>query len=160
MSQLYETDALAWAERQTELLRQVADGERLDELVDWENVIEEIAAVGRSELHAVEGLLVQAMVHLMKLCLHPASHAARHWRGEIVAFLGDARRSFSPSMRQRIDLGELFNEAKHRLHYTVSKDHGLLRVTVCPFALDDFLAQRHGPDDVPALVAKLDEAAR
>ena len=38
---LYERDALAWAERQADLLRRLAAGERLNEPVDRPNVIGE-----------------------------------------------------------------------------------------------------------------------
>ena len=57
---LYERDALAWSERQADLLRRLAAGERLNEAVDWPNVIEEVQDVGLSELRAVRSLLVQA----------------------------------------------------------------------------------------------------
>ena len=42
---LYERDILAWSERQAELLRRVANGERVND-VDWPHVVEEIADVG------------------------------------------------------------------------------------------------------------------
>ena len=38
---LYERDALAWSDRQAGLLRRIAAGERLNEAVDWANVIED-----------------------------------------------------------------------------------------------------------------------
>ena len=60
---LYERDALAWAERQADLLRRLAAGERLNEPVDWPNVIEEVQDVGLSELRACKRLLRQAWQH-------------------------------------------------------------------------------------------------
>ena len=42
MSNLYDTDILAWSERQADLLRRVAAGERANDQVDWGNVAEEI----------------------------------------------------------------------------------------------------------------------
>ena len=60
MSDLYDTDILIWSERQGELLRRLARGERVNDQVDWENVVEEVESVGRDQLHAVESLLVQA----------------------------------------------------------------------------------------------------
>src|SRR5580658_10166098 len=38
---LYEHDVLAWSERQAELLRRVARGERVTD-IDWDHVVEEI----------------------------------------------------------------------------------------------------------------------
>ena len=50
---LYWQDILVWSERQAELLRRVAGGERVND-VDWDHVIEEIEDVGSSELHSVQ----------------------------------------------------------------------------------------------------------
>ena len=44
MSDLYEDDILLWSEHQAEALRRRAANE-----IDWENVAEEIEAVGRSQ---------------------------------------------------------------------------------------------------------------
>jgi uncharacterized protein DUF29 len=64
MSELYDTDILSWSEHQARRLRRVATGERINDLVDWPNVIEEIESVGNEQLHAVESLLVQALRHI------------------------------------------------------------------------------------------------
>jgi hypothetical protein len=53
---LYERDILDWSERQADLLRRVAGGERVNH-VDWPHVIEEIADVGGSELNSVRSYL-------------------------------------------------------------------------------------------------------
>src|SRR5438270_13014652 len=44
----YDTDILTWSERQAALLRRIAAGERINDEVDWPNVVEEIESVGRS----------------------------------------------------------------------------------------------------------------
>ncbi len=36
------------------------------------------------------------------------SQACRHWAGEVIGFLADARHHFTPSMRQRIALDDLY----------------------------------------------------
>ncbi len=46
MSDLYGDDILLWSERQAALLRRMGAGERVNDLVDWENVAEEIESVG------------------------------------------------------------------------------------------------------------------
>ncbi len=150
---LYERDALAWSEQQAALLRRVAAGERLNEAVDWAHVIEEVADVGISELRACRSLLRQALVHLLKLHAEPGSQAAEHWRSEAAGFLTDARDAFSPSMRQKIDLADLYADALYRT--------GIGRVVagapeVCPFMLDDLLTVR---PDLAALVGRLGAGA-
>ena len=154
MSQtLYDRDILLWSERTADALRRVAVGERVNEAVDWPNVIEEIEAVGRSELHACGSLLRQAMVHLLKLALWPDSQAAAHWRGETVGFLADARRAFSPSMRQRLDVPGLYRDALRQLSAEAGNNEIFGRVSEkCPFEVDDLLG---GDSDVEALIGKL-----
>ncbi len=145
---LYERDALAWAEQQAALLRRVAMGERVNDAVDWTHVIEEVADVGLSELRACRSLLRQAMVHLLKLNAEPRSQAAAHWQGEVAGFLTDARDVFSPSMRQRIDLAELYADALYRSGF----GGGEAAPEACPFTLDDLLTVR---PNVAALAASL-----
>ena len=149
---LYQRDALAWAEQQAELLRRLAAGERLNASVDWPHVIEEVQDVGLSELRACRSLLRQALVHLLKLHAWPDSAAAAHWRGELAGFLADARDSFAPSMRQRIDLAALYAEALYRMQIG-AEDAGapLSSPEACPFNLDELLA-----GDVAGLACKLD----
>ena len=51
----YDADIVVWSEQQAALLRRRAAGEIVNETeMDWSNIAEEIEAVGRSELHAVE----------------------------------------------------------------------------------------------------------
>ena len=146
---LYELDALAWAEHQASLLQRIAAGETLNAAVDWWNVIAEVQDVGLSELRACKTLLRQAMVHLIKLHVRPDDPSAAHWRGEVVGFLADARQAFSPSMRRRIDLPTLYEDACDRV-----KVEGVgPALAGCPFDLDELLAGRS--TDLMALVAKL-----
>ena len=66
MGDLYDNDVVAWSERQADLLRRVAAGERINDLVDWPNVIEEVESVGQSQVDAVESLWTQAFLHDLK----------------------------------------------------------------------------------------------
>ena len=60
MSDLYDTDTASWCEQQAALLRRLAAGERVNDQVDWENVVEEIEDVGGHERDKVTEALVQA----------------------------------------------------------------------------------------------------
>ncbi len=148
---LYEHDALVWAEQQAELLRRMAAGELVNDAVDWAHVIEEVADVGLSELRACRSLLLQAMVHLLKLHARPGDQAAGHWREEAGTFLDDAEQRFSPSMRQRIDLDELYAKAVRRAQAAVDKAGHLPFPKTCPFTLGMLLG-----GDVVGLVAAVD----
>jgi len=139
--QLYDEDILVWAERQAELLRRLARGERVND-VDWEHVVEEIEDVGRSELHAAESYLSLMLVHLLKVRGWPETAARQHWRSEIVAFQQNLARRFAPSMRQRIDLARLYSEARDQLEGEVF-DGAEPRPwpETCPFTLDQLLTE-------------------
>jgi hypothetical protein len=143
---LYEHDILEWSERQADLLRRVANGERRND-VDWPNVIEEIADVGSAILSSVRSFLRQAMIHLLKIHLAPDDAAREHWVTELHAFLDDAEDRFSPSMRQRIDLDAIFARARTRVAHHAAAD-GL--PAKCPWTLDELLE-----GDVDALLAKI-----
>jgi hypothetical protein len=133
----YETDILDWSERQAALLRRLANGERVNDAVDWPNVIEEVESVGRGELAAVESLLTQALSHRLKLQAWPAASAARGWAKEARVFRRQARRKFSEAMRQRIDLASLYADALDPLPDEIDGQAPLPQA--CPFTLDEVL---------------------
>jgi len=135
----YDADILAWSERQSALLRRLASGERVNDQVDWENVIEEIESVGNEQLHAVKSLLVQALVHLLKAEAWPLSREVPHWQSEARRFRGDAADRYAPSMRQRIDLARIYRRAVHVLPETIDGQSPLPVPDVCPVTLDDLL---------------------
>jgi hypothetical protein len=111
---LYDRDILAWSQREADLLRRLARGERVND-VDWAHVVEEIEDVGLSELHAVESFLELIILHLLKVRTWPACDAINHWRAEIVAFEDRAARRFAPAMRQRLDLARLYRSALRQI---------------------------------------------
>ena len=115
MSDLYDTDILSWSKRQAALLRRVAAGERINDQVDWPNVIEEIESVGNEQLHAVESLLVQALRHMLKAEAWPLHRDAPNWRADAIDFRQQAQRRYAPSMRQRIDMVRIWRHAQRGL---------------------------------------------
>jgi hypothetical protein len=139
---LYDRDILSWSEHQANLLRRLARGERVND-VDWEHVVEEIEDVGLSELHAVESYLDLMLVHLLRVHGWPNSQSVRHWRTEIASFQKNAARRFSPSMRQRIDVAKLYNDALEQLEGMDYDDLAPRPWPVaCPFTLDNLLTDR------------------
>ena len=149
---LYDRDTLIWSEEQAKLLRRLANGDRVNDAIDWANVIEEIEDLGRSQLTGCESLLRQAIVHLLKL-RQGEDRPAAHWRIEAGIFLVDAQARFTPSMRQRIDLQKLYAQSVRlvRSQGRTSRKTGAVP-DVCPFTLDDLLAE---DVDIAALVARL-----
>jgi hypothetical protein len=137
---LYDTDVVAWSERQGELLRRVGAGEQVNDQVDWENVAEEIEDVGRSEWHAVESLLTEALLHMLKAQAWPLVLAVPGWQAEARLFRRQARRRFVPSMRQKIDVASLYADALAGLPETMDGQVGLPVPTDCPVTLDELLS--------------------
>lgn len=140
MSNTYEADILSWSQHQAELLRRVAAGDQVNERPDWANIAEEIEDVGRSQLHSVESLLVQALRHMLKAEAWPLSRDAPNWRADAVDFRQQARRRFVPSMRQRIALASLYADALAALPETVDGQAPLPVPLACPVTLDELLS--------------------
>jgi Domain of unknown function DUF29 len=103
---LYNTDFVRWTEHQAERLRRLERGERVNDL-DWPNLIEEVEGLGKSEVAAVQTLLLRGLEHLLKAAAWPDAVDAAGWRHEAAVFLRDARRRSTPSMDQQLDIGEL-----------------------------------------------------
>ncbi|MFA7496912.1 MAG: DUF29 domain-containing protein [Acidithiobacillus sp.] len=61
ITNLYEVDFLAWVEAQTQALRtRQASG------LDWDNILEELESMGRSEKNALRSRLQVLLMHLIK----------------------------------------------------------------------------------------------
>ena len=145
---LYDQDFPAWCERQAERLRRLAAVAAGDEQLDWPRIIGEIEDMGAAERRRVEGLLVQAFAHLLKLRVDPNSQSANHRTLETRAFLLAARRAYAASMRQRLDLDDLWGDAIYEVA-------GERMAVTCPFTLADLMTSA---PDVARLVARLPSA--
>jgi hypothetical protein len=137
----YDDDILIWSERQGELLRRLAAGERVNDQIDWENVVEEVESVGREQLHAVQSLLMQALVHMLKADAWPLARDAPSWRADAVGFRAQAANRYVPSMRQRIALERIYRQALRALPETVDGQAPLPVPDVCPVTLDELLSE-------------------
>ena len=140
MSDLYDEDILLWSERQSDLLRRIAAGEPVNERPDWVNIAEEVESVGRSDLRAVESLLLQACMRMLKAEAWPNSLSVPTWQSDALLFRSQARRAFSPSMRQRIDVGELYADAVRALPTSMDGLPPQPVSLTCPMTLDELLA--------------------
>ena len=145
MSDLYDTDIVAWSEQQADLLRRVAAGERINDQVDWPNIIEEVESVGRSETRACTSALVQMLLHELKLVAWPNSTAVPGWRDEVSMRRMEAADAFAPSMRRKIDVADLYARALHEFRKMPAMIDGLAPLPVpgtCERTLDELLADR------------------
>ena len=140
---LYDIDILACSGQQAALLRRLADGERVNDQVDWANVIEEIESVGREELRAVTSALKIGIQHKLYLLGWPNSTSVRHWQIEARIHLAEAQQDFRESMRQNIDLAPIYRRALLALerHMLDEPSPASPLPKECPWTLDELLAE-------------------
>jgi len=137
----YDTDILEWSERQSALLRRLAAGEAVNEPPDWDNIADEVASLGREQLHAVESFLVRALEHILKAAAWPDSPAVPGWRAEAIRFRQEAAMRFAPSMQQRIDLDRLYARALRIMPESIGGAPPLPVPTACPVTLEELLSE-------------------
>jgi hypothetical protein len=141
MADLYDEDIVLWSERQAELLRQHAATARVNDTIDWTNIIEEIESVGSEQIHAVTSLLRQALIHMLKARVWPLSRHVPHWEAEARVFQASATDRFVPSMLQRIDLARIFGQAVRGLPTMIDGQPPLPVPAVCEWTLDQLLSE-------------------
>lgn len=93
---LHEQDFLRWTEEQTQHLQK-----RELELIDWQNIEEEIGALGRSEKQELENRLEVLLEHLLKRAYLNSTYDNRGWELTIKEQRKQIRRllRFSPSLK-------------------------------------------------------------
>lgn len=141
MTNLYDEDVLLWSEQQASLLRRLATGERINNQVDWTNVVEEIQDVGRSSLRACRSQLLQALLHQLKAQAWPQSRDVPHWLSEAKVARINAADADAPSMRQHIDLADLYAKALSAMPDAVDGVKPQPVSQTCPVTLDELLSR-------------------
>lgn len=104
---LYDNDYYLWLDTTVRKLR-CADFDT----VDWENLIEEIESMGRSEKRALTSLLTRLFEHLLKLTYWESEREnnANKWKGEITAFRLQIKKLLKDSPSLKPYLTEIFEE--------------------------------------------------
>lgn len=106
---LYESDYMKWIETTVENLR-LRDCSN----IDWENLIEEIEDMGRSERRSLESNLVVLLLHLLKWQFQPDKRSGS-WKGSIAEHRRRIRKTIedSPSLKPYLEgvLSECYSDA-------------------------------------------------
>ncbi|ACB53403.1 hypothetical protein cce_4055 [Crocosphaera subtropica ATCC 51142] len=131
-TQTYQTDYYQWTIEQVQALRE----RNLDNL-DWENIIEEIESLGRSDYNAVSSLLMREIEHRLKIDYPPLEECYKKSQVEIQAFKIGIKRKISPSMKPKLqqDLDEIYQDAVS----LVTLEYGIKLPDQCPYILDELL---------------------
>jgi hypothetical protein len=75
----YDTDLVLWAEDQARALRDAASAAS-NLPIDWENVAEEIEALGKNQSRELASRISTVLIHLLKLQVSPAIEPRAAWR--------------------------------------------------------------------------------
>ncbi|ACK70351.1 protein of unknown function DUF29 [Gloeothece citriformis PCC 7424] len=138
---LYNTEYDQWLEEIIQQLkhRQVED-------LDYENLIEELEALGRSEKSAVKSLLLQVMVHLMlyEFWEEERERNGNHWAGEIITFRVQLEDRLTTNLRNYLEeqLSSIYQNAR----LITQKKTGLTSLPEdCPYSLNELLEKTWFP---------------
>ncbi|GGA02660.1 DUF29 domain-containing protein [Okeania sp. KiyG1] len=152
---LYEEDYFLWLEETIELLNN-----RQLENLDYENLIEELEALGRSEKSAVESFVILIIQHLLlyQYWSEERANNSRHWRGEILTFRTQLEfkltTNIPPLVRGvRGDCSSLRNNLAERLDYLYGKARKIAQVKselqlpeINPYSLEKILDEDWLPE--------------
>ncbi len=147
-------DYLAWTRHQAaELRRLQALRMNLPVDLDLDRLAEEVEDLGNQALDVVEGLLVQVILHLLKLEWSTDPLPRAHWRKELKAHRSRLDRLFrrSPSLVHHLDLAALYKDARQQARDILLVDlpdgppYGLEELRNPAF----FPANRYRPDTEP-----------
>ncbi len=81
------------------------------------------------------------MRHMLKAEAWPFSRDAPTWRADAIDFCRQARDAFAPSMRQKIDVAELYADALAALPEIMDGQPPLPVPDVCRVTLDEMLGE-------------------
>ena len=106
-STAYETDYNQWLKETVKQLQ-----ERNFEQVDWDNLIEEIESMGKSDRRALMSLLTRLIEHLLKLAYwqEEKKRSGNHWAAAIVNFRAQIQHRLEDSPSLRPELAAMYDK--------------------------------------------------
>jgi hypothetical protein len=139
----YDEDLYAWTQEQAALLRARQHG-----ALDWDNLAEEIAAVGGKDRRKLESRLCVILLHLLKWQAQPARRGAS-WRKTLRTQRREIRKLLKQSPSLRRNVPELIREAYADALKDAVDETGLPAEhfpSSCPYAPDQVLDEDHLPE--------------
>lgn len=143
LQMLYETDYMQWIETTVEKLRSQDYAN-----VDWENLIEEIEAMGRSDRKSLKSNTIVILLHLLKWQFQPEKRSGS-WESSIIEHRRRVKDDLidSPSLKPYLE--NIFAECYTQAAKQAKAETGLPLETfpvICPYELlqvidDEFLPE-------------------
>jgi hypothetical protein len=140
---LYDADYLKWLETTVENLRLQNYSN-----IDWENLIEEIEDMGRSEGRSLESNLIVVLTHLLKWQYQPEFRSGS-WKGSLVEHRRRIRKALQESPSLKPYLEQVFAECYADAVEQASAETELPMETfpqACPYSVTEVLAANFLPE--------------
>ncbi len=136
MTKLYEQDFSLWVENTVEKLKQ----KKLDN-IDWDNLIEEIESLGKSEKNALQSNLRILLMHLLKW-KYQRDRRSNSWSYTITEHNIRINQAFKDSPSLKRYFAETFDDCYQDARKLAAKETGLnidIFPLDCPFSQEDVL---------------------
>ena len=144
-TEIYETDFLCWIEQQTTLLR----SKRFMDL-DCVHLIEELEDMGREQKVALQSLLRQILIHLLKLQDSSSVEPRIHWVEEMTEWRDQVQTRLEATPSLKHYLHELFDKAWLQARRSAVKSLQAYEESVqvprtCPYTVEQTLDHDFSP---------------
>ena len=126
LEQLYDRDFNLWVE-------QIANAIKDRDLnnMDWDNLIDEVEDMGKSEKRSLESYLERLIEHILKLRFWESERERnyKHWKAEVVNFRNRIQRLLkrSPSLKKYMDeiYAEVYQDAvdSRKIEFDIPEDN-------------------------------------
>jgi len=139
---LHDTDYLQWIETTVEKLQSQDYAN-----VDWENLIEEIADMGRSERRSLKSNLIVILVHLLKWQFQPEKRSGS-WEGSIIEHRRRVKEALDDSPSLKSYLENIFAECYAQAVKQAKAETSLSMESfplICPYQLPEVINDEYLP---------------
>jgi hypothetical protein len=135
IKKLYESNYLQWLEKTIKLLKS-----RQLEAIDYDNLIEELEDLGKSEKRRVRNLLEQIIRHLLLYQYWELERQqnASHWKAEILSFRNQINEDLTTNLHDHLadNLVLIYSNA---LGYVKTQTNLNNLPALCPYSLEQLL---------------------
>ena len=144
LEQLYEREYDRWLIETIELLKN-----RQFDRVDYEHLIEELAALGRSEKTAVKSLILSIIIQLLlyQFWTTEREKNSNHWAAEIITFRVQLEYKLTTNLSEFLELELELENIYENARLIAEKKTGLKNLPIiCPYSLRQILEKQWFPD--------------
>ena len=144
LEQLYEREYDRWLIETIELLKN-----RQFDRVDYEHLIEELAALRRSEKTAVKSLILSIIIQLLlyQFWTTEREKNSNHWAAEIITFRVQLEYKLTTNLSEFLELELELENIYENARLIAEKKTGLKNLPIiCPYSLRQILEKQWFPD--------------